>query len=124
MRSACLALLAMLVLLPACAVGPDYHRPPVALPDAYRGATIGMPAPSVGDLAWWELFEDPALQDLIRASLAANHDLQVAVARILQAEAQVTVARSQLYPTVNAEVAAPYGRFTGAQGNRPANVPR
>jgi outer membrane protein, multidrug efflux system len=125
LRGACLALLGMLVLLPACAVGPDYQRPPVDLPNAYRGATaVGMPAPSVGDLAWWELFQDPALQDLIRGALAANHDLQVAVTRILQAEAQVTVARSQLYPTVNADVAAPYGRITGAQGNRPPNVPR
>lgn len=125
MRTARRALLAMLVLLPACAVGPDYHRPPVALPDAYRGATaVGVPAPSVGDLAWWELFQDPELQDLIRGALAANHDLQVAVTRILQAEAQVTVARSQLYPTVNANAAAPYVGFTGAQGNRPPNVPR
>jgi len=115
----------MLLIISACAVGPDYQRPPVDLPNAYRGAAaVGMPAPSVGDLAWWELFQDPALQDLIRGALAANHDLQIAVTRILQAQAQVTVARSQLWPTVNAEVAAPYGRLTGAQGNRPPNVPR
>ncbi len=124
MRSAGLALLGMLVLLSACTVGPNYRRPPVALPDAYRGATaVSIPAPSVGDLAWWELFEDPALQELIRVALAANHDLQIAVTRILQAEAQVTVARSQLYPTVNADVAAPYARITGGQGNRPPMVP-
>ncbi len=116
----CLALLAVALLLPSCAVGPNYHRPPVDLPNAHRGATAaGMPAPSVGDLAWWELFEDPALQELIRTALAANHDLQIAVTRILQAEAQVTVARSQLFPTVNADIAAPYARFTGAEGNRP-----
>ena len=124
-RGACLPLLGMLVLLPACTVGPNYHRPSVDLPNAYRGATeVSMPAPSVGDLAWWELFQDPALQELIRAALAANHDLQIAVTRILQAESQVTVARSQLFPTVNADVAAPYARFTGAQGNRPPIVPR
>ena len=115
----------MLALLPACTVGPNYHRPRVDLPNAYRGAIpVGMPAPSVGDLAWWELFEDPALQGLIRTALAANHDLQIAVTRILQAEAQVTVARSQLFPTVNADVAAPYARSTGAQGNRPPIAPR
>lgn len=115
----------MLVLLPACTVGPNYRRPAVDLPTAYRGASaVGMPAPSIGDLAWWELFQDPALQELIRETLAANHDLQIAVTRILQAEAQVTVARSQLFPTVNAEAAAPYARFTGAQANRPTNVPK
>jgi multidrug efflux system outer membrane protein len=95
----------------------------VDLPNAYRGATAA-PAPSVGDLAWWELFEDPALQELIRATLAANHDLQIAVTRILQAQAQVTIARSQLWPTVNALAEAPYYRLTGAEGNRPPNLPR
>lgn len=125
LRGARLALLAMLVLLPACAaVGPDYHRPPVALPDAYRGATaVGMPAPSVGDLAWWELFQDPALQALIKTALAANHDLQIAVTRILQAQAQVTVARSQLWPTVNGVAAAPYNRYTGGD-KPPYPIPR
>ena len=118
-----LTLLAVALLLPSCAVGPDYRRPPVYMPDAYRGATAA-PAPSVGDLAWWELFGDPELQALIREALAANHDLQIAVTRILQAQAQVTVARSQLWPTVNALAEAPYARFTGAQGNRPPNVPR
>ena len=105
-------------------MGPDYHRPAVDLPDAFRGAPAGAPAPSVGDLAWWELFQDPTLQGLIRAALAANHDLQIAVTRILQAEAQVTVARSQLWPTVNGTIAAPYVGFTGTPANRPPLVPR
>jgi multidrug efflux system outer membrane protein len=115
-RGACLVLLGMLVLLPACTVGPDYHQPSVDLPDAYRGA-IAAPAPSVGDLAWWDLFGDPELQTLIREALGANYDLQIAVTRILQAQAQVTIARSQLWPTVNALGAAPYTRYTG--GNKP-----
>jgi multidrug efflux system outer membrane protein len=124
MGSAGLALLWMLLLLSACTVGPNYRRPPVPLPDAYRGATaVGMPAPSVGDLAWWDLFQDPALQELIKGALAANHDLQIAVARILQAQAQVTVARSQLWPTVNAAAAAPYNRYTGGD-KPPFPIPR
>ena len=124
MRKGRLALLSFALLLSSCTVGPDYHRPSVDLPNAYRGATaVGMPAPSVGDLAWWELFEDPALQALIREALTANYDLQVAVERILQAQAQVTIARSQLWPTVNAAVLAPYNRLTGAEGNRPSNFP-
>jgi len=113
-----LALLVVALLLPACVVGPDYHRPPVNLPDAYRGATTAS-APSVGDLAWWELFQDPILQDLIRTALTANYDLNIAVTRILQAQAQVTIARSQLWPTVNAAIEAPYTRYTGANKNKP-----
>jgi multidrug efflux system outer membrane protein len=117
LRGACFALLLIPLLLPACTVGPDYRRPHVDLPGGYRGAPAGAPAPSVGDLAWWELFGDPTLQTLIREALAANHDLQIAVTRILQAQAQVTIARSQLWPTVNALADAPYERFTG--GNKP-----
>jgi outer membrane protein, multidrug efflux system len=125
MRGTRVALLTAALFLSGCAVGPDYHRPKVALPDAYRGAAaVSAPAPSIGDLAWWELFQDPALQELIRSALAANRDLQIAVTRILQAQAQVTIARSQLWPTVNALAEAPYARLTGAQGNRPAGVPR
>jgi len=57
-------------------------------------------------------------------ALAANHDLQIAGTRIPQAEAQMTVARSQLFPTINADGATPYARFTGSQGNRPPMVLR
>jgi multidrug efflux system outer membrane protein len=106
----------MLVVLQACTVGPNYRRPKVDVPSAYRGAAAQeIPGPSVGDLAWWELFQDPALQALIREALDANHDLQIAVTRILQAQSQVTIARSQLWPTANALADAPYTRYTGGE---------
>ncbi len=118
-------LLTILVLLSACTVGPDYRRPDVTLPSAYRGAGAAAPAPapapSFGDLAWWQLFQDPDLQQLIRTALAANYDLQVAVSRILQAQAQVTIVRSQQFPTVNAQADALYSGFVG--NSRPAITP-
>ena len=79
------------------------------------------PAPSFGDLVWWQLFQDPGLQELIRTALAANYDLQVAVSRILQAQAQVTIARSQQFPTVNAHADAPYTGYVG--NSRPPSTP-
>jgi multidrug efflux system outer membrane protein len=57
---------------------------------------------------------------LIRTALAANYDLQVAATRILQAQAQVTIARSQQFPTVNAQADAPYSAFVG--NSRPPTV--
>jgi multidrug efflux system outer membrane protein len=102
-------------------MGPDYRRPKVEVPPAYRGGEVGAPIPappsagSVGDLGWWQLFADPDLQDLIRTALAENYDLRVTVTRILQAQAQLTVARSQLFPTVDGTAAAPYNRITGGE---------
>lgn len=100
-----------------CMVGPDYKRPELAVPPVYRGADAGAPAPgaaSYGDLAWWSIFPDPDLQTLIRTALAQNYDLRIAVARILQAQSQVTIARSQEFPTVDGSVNAPYAAYTGS----------
>ena len=85
-----------------CAVGPDYTRPSVAAPGAYRGQEPATPE-SIADLAWWELFQDPVLQGLIEQALAANYDLATAVARVEQARGSVMVARSQMFPAAGYE---------------------
>ncbi len=108
-----------------CTVGPDYKRPETPLPAAYRGAepaaTAPTPPSTFADLTWWQLFGDPDLQALIRTALAANYDLQVAVTRILQAQAQLTVIRSRQYPTVNAQADGLYTGYLG--GSRPETIP-
>jgi len=107
-----------------CTVGPDYRRPDVSVPPAFRGADAGAVvagAQSFGDLAWASVFPDPDLQALIRTALVQNYDLRVAVSRILQAQSQVTVARSQQFPTVDGSVSAPYAAYTGS--DRPATFP-
>ena len=106
-----------------CMVGPDYKRPELAVPTVYRGADAQAPvaaAETFGDLKWWSLFPDPDLQALIRAALVQNYDLRIAVARILQAQSQVTIARSQQFPTVDGSVSAPYATYSG--GDRPATL--
>ncbi len=117
-------LLVLFLLLSACTVGPDYKRPEVQLPAAYRGLEPGTAAPTsagtFADVTWWQLFGDPELQALIRTALAANYDLQVAVSRILQAQSQVTIVRSQQFPTVNAQADALYN---GYLGNPPSITP-
>ena len=94
-----LALVAVLALLAGCALGPDYQRPAVATPVGYRFDT-SRATNSFGDLPWWEVFRDPALQDLIRTALTNNYDIKSAVARVEQARQQVTVARAPLFPQV------------------------
>ncbi|HXV48248.1 MAG TPA: TolC family protein, partial [Candidatus Binatia bacterium] len=84
-----------------CAVGPDYNRPAIVIPENYRGLQ-GTPAPdSLADIPWWEIFKDPVLQELVRESLRNNYDLRTAAARVEEARAQVGVARSSLYPQFN-----------------------
>ena len=93
---------AVVFLLTGCALGPDYLRPNVLIPDNHRGVVSPPQAESLADIPWWELFKDPVLQDLTRQALANNYDLRTAVARVEEARAQVGVARSFLYPQLNA----------------------
>lgn len=87
--------------LAGCAVGPNYVRPEVAAPDNHRGVEGEALPESLADVPWWEVFQDPALQDLIRESLRANFDLRTAAARVEEARAQAGIARSFLFPEVN-----------------------
>jgi outer membrane protein, multidrug efflux system len=92
--------------LSGCTVGPNYKRPSVNVPNAYRGAMpeeAAQPAAeSFGDQKWWEVFQDKQLQDLIHAALQQNYDVRIAATRILQAQAQVGITRADQLPTVNA----------------------
>jgi outer membrane protein, multidrug efflux system len=85
--------------LAGCAVGPDYKRPAVVAPEAFRGQPTVEPA-SLADLAWWEVFRDPTLKQLIQDALASNYNVQLAAARVQEARAQVGVARSKFFPSI------------------------
>ncbi len=88
-------------------VGPNYQRPAVSVPPAYRGeqpatsATDTHTAASIGDQKWWTVFQDQTLQQLIRTALKQNFDVRVAATRVLQAREQVTITRSNQFPVVS-----------------------
>ncbi len=88
--------------LSGCAVGPNYARPQVASPPEYRFAEGMAQAQSLADLPWFQVFDDPALQALIREALANNLDVRAAVARVEEARARAGIATSFLYPQVDA----------------------
>jgi multidrug efflux system outer membrane protein len=77
-----------------------YERPPIKTPDEFRGAepTSPVDANSIGDLKWFEVFQDKALQNLVRTAMDQNYDLRLAVARINAARANVGLARSNQFP--------------------------
>jgi outer membrane protein, multidrug efflux system len=109
MRKMAAALLPLL--FTGCTVGPKYARP-VVHPPANFYPEAPATADSLADMAWWDLFKDPALQGLIREALKSNYDLQLAVSRVEQERALLGVSRSQYYPQLgyNASIG-------GAQSN-------
>jgi len=96
-----LLLLPLVLVLPACLVGPNYNRPKVNAPPAFRGAQGAAEQASFADLPWWEVFRDQTLQGLIKTSLASNYDLLIAVQRIEQARQIAREARAQFFPFFN-----------------------
>jgi multidrug efflux system outer membrane protein len=107
MRSLTPILLALL--LAGCHVGPNYKTPDAHPPPAFRGAE-GAPTNSLGDLPWWQLFQDPVLQQLIGAALTNNYDLRLAAARVEESRALLAQSRSVFFPQVNYQAAAGGGR--------------
>lgn len=100
--------------LTACKVGPNYQRPPVQTPTAFRDLSgnpqLQAQAASYADLPWWQVFQDPKLQELIRTALKQNYDLQLATERINAARAQLAITRSNLFPQVGGS-----GNFSGGK---------
>ncbi|HEY4362188.1 MAG TPA: efflux transporter outer membrane subunit [Bryobacteraceae bacterium] len=88
--------------LAGCTVGPNYKRPAADVPPVFRNADPSQTAPSLATEKWWTVFQDPELQKLVRTALDRNYDVRIAASRILQAQAQVGITRSNQFPQVNA----------------------
>ena len=86
------------LLLSGCAVGPNYKRPNVNAPTAFRASSGTGQQASLADLPWWDLFHDETLRELVKSSLAHNYDLAAAVARVEQARQLSAQARSDYFP--------------------------
>jgi NodT family efflux transporter outer membrane factor (OMF) lipoprotein len=99
-----LAALLAPALLAACSVGPDYVRPSVETPAAYKETGTWKPAEPSDDVnrgKWWEVFNDPLLNQLQEQVVVSNQTLAKAEAQYRQALALVQSARSGYYPTVS-----------------------
>ncbi|HEV7613356.1 MAG TPA: efflux transporter outer membrane subunit [Steroidobacteraceae bacterium] len=82
-----------------CAVGPDYRRPDTNTPAVYRFEPDAA-SDSVADAGWWQVYQDPILQALIRECLANNFDVRIAAARVDQARAVLGSTRLQQVPQI------------------------
>jgi len=95
------ARLAILLALPACAVGPDYERPELPTPATWQrdDPAFATTAPTVD--AWWQQLGSPLLDELVATCLADNRDLRGALARIRQARAIAGVADASGWPQLD-----------------------
>lgn len=95
--------------LAGCAVGPDYERPSVPLPPAWKSPLEGGVAAQPVDLAgWWKKLKDPLLDSLVARSVESNLDLQFAKSRIREARARRDATTAGFWPF--ADASASYSR--------------
>lgn len=104
-----LALGASLTVLAGCNLGPSYTRPTLDVPSAFR-ATPESEAAAWPSPEWWRGFGSPDLDRLIESAVAYNNNLQAAIARVEQADAQVAIAGAPLLPSVDAVATGSYER--------------
>ncbi len=91
----------LMIVLAGCDLGPDYHKPALDIPPRFR-ATAQTQAAAWPAAEWWRGFTSPELNRLEAQAKARNFDIAAAIARIVQADAQVRIAGAALLPTLDA----------------------
>jgi len=115
-------LLASVLSIVGCAVGPKYQRPAADVPPAYKEAGDWKPAqPNDQNIGgnWWEMFQDPQLNALEAQVNVSNQNLKAAEAQYTQARAQLRYARADFFPTITASPSATRNRISS---HRPAST--
>lgn len=97
MKRAAIGVLAV-GLASGCALGPNYRRPPVTVPEQFYGQNGAGDAHSLADVPWWQLYQDPVLSELIATALRDGFDARLAAARVEETRALYGVARGNLLP--------------------------
>lgn len=112
-------------LLAACTTGPRYERPAAELPDAWSvPGSAGAMASDKAGARWWTLYKDPQLNTLVEEALARNGNLQLAVARVDEARAQLGITQSAQSVGVDATFNRSRSQSSAATGTLPPGTPR
>jgi multidrug efflux system outer membrane protein len=100
--------------LAGCAIGPDYSRPALELPASYPSDDASGAAQSAVQDQWWTLYGDATLDDLVAASLKKNPDVEFAIARIEETNAQLREANAAFLPEIDAGLNGSRSRVSAA----------
>src|SRR5256885_16736507 len=106
MRLRLWGLLSLVLCATGCPISPKFVRPESRLHATWSATDPRLAANIAVDVAWWKSFHDPALERLIELAYQQNLPLQVAGLRILEARAQLGIARAQQYPTNQGPIAS------------------
>ncbi|MCV9385791.1 efflux transporter outer membrane subunit [Reichenbachiella ulvae] len=106
-----LYILIMLLLLASCKMGPAYKSPEVIAPEVFLYQTS--PSDSLTDIKWWELFNDPVLDSLLRMALDSNREVKATFNSIEQARLKYKIQKANLYPDLNLQGQLNYGTYSG-----------
>jgi NodT family efflux transporter outer membrane factor (OMF) lipoprotein len=115
----------VLSLFTACSVGPDYIKPTAQVPESYKelgGWKAAQPRDHLIREAWWEIFNDPRLNELEERVNISNQNVAVAEAQFRQARALVWAARAAYFPT--ATIGLGYTRSSGSTTLNPKTTTR
>lgn len=108
-------ILLMLLTVGCSAVGPDYSKPEMDLPDTWTRETDPALRPDKKEITrWWTVFRDPILNELIQNATRQNLDLKAAAARVEEARAELGGARGDYWPQVDGEAAASRQKTRGS----------
>ncbi|MGD9947192.1 MAG: efflux transporter outer membrane subunit [Desulfobulbus sp.] len=116
MKRNCWAALILLCCIGGCTLGPDYQRPSLDMPAAWRVSE--KEAKDLAGTDWWRQFNDPVLNTLISNALRENKDLLIATARIEEFVGRFGIVRADLYPQVGAGAEYSRQRITELGDNR------
>jgi NodT family efflux transporter outer membrane factor (OMF) lipoprotein len=121
-RAAACATCAAALALPACKVGPNYHRPDAPVPSAYKelppGWKVGAPSDTGDRGEWWQVFNDPVLAELEQRVNVSNQNVKQYEAQYREAVALLKQAQAQLFPTLGVS----FGGQRGGGGGGTAAV--
>jgi outer membrane protein, multidrug efflux system len=101
--------------LSGCMLATDHPALDLQMPASYRQAARGAPDAAVPSLDWWRGFRSSELTSLMDAAQIYNLDIAVAMAQIVQADAQVGVSGAALLPTLTGTGTAERIKTSGVQ---------
>jgi multidrug efflux system outer membrane protein len=115
-----------IILFEACKVGPNFKtdRTEIDSTRVYRYDSLQLAmTDSVLNISWWELFNDPVIDTLIKIGLEENKDILIASSRIEQARAQLGFTKASMWPSIGYQAGAARGNvFQGLPSDNAINV--
>lgn len=109
----------VMLTLPGCALlGPDYQRPSFSLPEFFSSENSGEAGATLtAENPWWELYQDPTLNELVGKALENNTDIKLAVARVEEADAFMREVGAALFPTIDLDAGGSRSRISQLGAN-------